>query len=341
MEVFNITYKLLGLIKIKESSYLKKIYFCGVQVYKKYLTNYYTDQTYKINRIYMNFGFTTELQDILKNIFQISNTEDKYNNKIWLIYIHSLIEQNNEEDALTYIKKYIQLWGTDELHQNLTVAKFAEMHSISNEKIKKSVFIYDNLLNNIVDESLFKDKTIAIVGNSGCELNQNKGSEIDSHDIVIRFNNYPEDEKWAKDYGKKTDIWVRNLSVDLIQKDRLDQYAYIIQNDDLIYRKNTDRNLDLIYETYNNNKNYYILPIDFRRELKTKYGINRATSGCNILWTLYKLFGTLDKVDIYGFSFLSKNYKDTEHYYDTVSKLSKFHDMKIEIDFLHKLYYND
>lgn len=57
-----------------------------------------------------------------------------------------------------------------------------------------------------------KEKRIAVVGNSGCELGKNKGQEIDNHDIVIRFNNYPIDEELFNDYVKKTSIWFRNSS---------------------------------------------------------------------------------------------------------------------------------
>ena len=51
--------------------------------------------------------------------------------------------------------------------------------------------------------------SLAIVGNSECQLGQGRGSEIDSHDLVVRFNNFSLDPPFAQDYGTKVDVHVR------------------------------------------------------------------------------------------------------------------------------------
>lgn len=54
-------------------------------------------------------------------------------------------------------------------------------------------------------KAFLKNKTIAIVGNSSSILGTNKGQEIDSHDIVIRFNKgFPSKDPLAM--GTRTDI---------------------------------------------------------------------------------------------------------------------------------------
>ncbi len=55
--------------------------------------------------------------------------------------------------------------------------------------------------------------SVAVVGNSPCELGLAKGSLIDSHDIVIRFNMAGTFSDHAKDYGSKTDVLVVNQTV--------------------------------------------------------------------------------------------------------------------------------
>ena len=55
-----------------------------------------------------------------------------------------------------------------------------------------------------------KGKTIAIVGNSSCIFNKSHGSDIDSHDIVIRFN-WTIDKpihKWHANLGGKFNVYV-------------------------------------------------------------------------------------------------------------------------------------
>ena len=61
-------------------------------------------------------------------------------------------------------------------------------------------------------EKLVAGKSVAVVGNGPQQINKGTGKEIDAHDIVIRFNNFSI-EGYEKDYGKRTDIWVRNCNV--------------------------------------------------------------------------------------------------------------------------------
>jgi hypothetical protein len=53
---------------------------------------------------------------------------------------------------------------------------------------------------------LIKDRSVAVVGNSGCELHKGRGAEIDAHDVVFRFNEFSLEH--ADDYGSKLTAWV-------------------------------------------------------------------------------------------------------------------------------------
>jgi len=54
-------------------------------------------------------------------------------------------------------------------------------------------------------ESIFKGKKVALVGNAESLLSQDKGSDIDSHDIVCRINLGP-NLCGTKSHGNKTDV---------------------------------------------------------------------------------------------------------------------------------------
>jgi hypothetical protein len=65
------------------------------------------------------------------------------------------------------------------------------------------------------------NKSIAIVGNASSLLTQDKGEEIDSHDVVVRINaNLPKmyERDMSRCLGEKTDIWVSN------RKDMVNEY---------------------------------------------------------------------------------------------------------------------
>ena len=55
-----------------------------------------------------------------------------------------------------------------------------------------------------------KDKSIALVGNSSCIFNKSYGKQIDSHDIVIRFNWIIDKPltKWPANTGSKFNVYV-------------------------------------------------------------------------------------------------------------------------------------
>jgi hypothetical protein len=59
----------------------------------------------------------------------------------------------------------------------------------------------------------FPTGTIAVVGNAPSEIGIGRGTEIDGHDHVIRFNNYLL-EGYEADYGTRTTHWASNFYPD-------------------------------------------------------------------------------------------------------------------------------
>jgi hypothetical protein len=89
--------------------------------------------------------------------------------------------------------------------------------------------------------NIIQNKSVALVGNASSLMKMNKGSEIDSHDIVIRINkpgNLEYGEEYSHIFGKKMDIWclwnfetfVKEHKANFMQK----YYPYF--SDKLIYK---------------------------------------------------------------------------------------------------------
>lgn len=335
---------LLGLFKIKETLKDKKYYVLGIQFYKKRNINmlYFAGINEFILSAWFKEGATPELLEHIKLLSKSSIMLETLSNDVWLIYLSCLLLFNKKTEAQSFLKIYHYYYSDKNIENYIIVSNFAKENNITNDLINKSSMIWSNVCNrkNVNDfDNYLKNKTIAIVGGSGCELGKNKGLEIDSHDIVVRFANYPTDEKFFCDYGQKTTIWVRQSSKDLVHKPDISQYDYVFWKEDfnkLIINKEHIQIIDDYNKQYD--KKLVISESKYYRELYEKTGIYRPTAGCLFIWYLYNILGSLKNVDIYGFSFLSKDYKDTKHYFDNVCKVGKNHDMKLEIDFLYELY---
>ena len=161
-----------------------------------------------------------------------------------------------------------------------------------------------------------KGKTVAVVGNSDFEIGKNSGEEIDSHDIVIRMNNY-RTENYEKDYGKKTDVWIHGFGDKAVEDKTLNHeylYAAVAVNYNEIPVL-TDDHLDIFYRNMIERKIPYseLDPVAYK-EIGYIYKIFPST-GFAVIYTLYK-WGI--DFDVYGFSFLEKKLKTDylTHYYE-------------------------
>ena len=142
-------------------------------------------------------------------------------------------------------------------------------------------------------------KSVAIVGNARTIFDGSYGSEIDSHDIVIRFNKgfiyYPESQ------GRRTDILI--LACLLRDDEREGYHAKYIINRSRSYR----------------NPAHFTISTDDRMALKEKLG-SQPSSGFMAIDLC--LFARAKHIDLYGFAGFSANtfYNDpnyqTQHNYD-------------------------
>lgn len=284
-------------------------------------------------------GSTDHLLKICKNIEEKRNVWAKIRNEFWLFYISALCEKKQFENAEKILKKYVQIYGYKDIHRYLLTAKFATKSNFLNENIEKAALVFDKLENNRrsnLFEKFIKGKTVAIVGNGPSEIGKNKGKEIDAHDIVIRFNNY-KIEGFEKDYGERTDIWIKCSSDDIKHKIRDKKIKLIVYEPDYLHHPVIDGYLDALFESPVD-----IDYFDFEAHSELRQNLNIFPSSG--LVAINKVNNSLKKkMDCYGFSFL-QDIKEgySSHYFNDRSvkesiKRSSNHNLNKESEFLQKL----
>lgn len=304
----------------------------------------YSMLNYKIYNYWFRYGVSNDFLDLLYLVSKRDNIWYKINPNFWLIYISSLYERNNFDLAQDILIKYVEKYKYLDIHRFPFVSKFAKQIGITNNDIEKTIFISNKLdesIENKIFENAIKGKSIAVVGNGPQELGKGKGYEIDSHDIVIRFNNF-NTNGFEKDYGSKTDIFIRNASVELKDVDRQfnkicvwepDFYHFIIPQY-ILDRLYADIVKNKFQTTYLNYEMHNIPKIE--SDIKTN-----LTSGTLIIYFLFKI-NKISINDIYGFSFIKNDYdSNSYHYYPDkldYGDASKWHEINNEILFLRKLF---
>lgn len=214
--------------------------------------------------------------------------------------------------------------------------RFDNSYSTFNDEFRKSKIVeqfslrYENQFLNYI-----RNKSIAIVGNAPSELGFAKGVEIDSHDVVVRFNNFSTDKKYISDYGKKTNVWAITPSIEsLYYPDEFYNFQFVLTPDLSFYEMSYRTNI--LY-------NYLISGGKFFRfkslSCRQRFNINVPSVGLYFLNYLSENLNKIGKISIYGFS-SSHAKMDNRHYYnDDPAKTAelKFHDWDKEEFAIHEL----
>ncbi|MBL0375090.1 glycosyltransferase family 29 protein [Rhizobium sp. KVB221] len=143
--------------------------------------------------------------------------------------------------------------------------------------------------------------SVAVVGNSPCEIGKAKGEEIDAHDVVIRFNHATVGAQHQSDYGRKTDVLVTNAFMLRNFVEDLDIPVIVTSKDWEVFTKEKKTAFALA------EKGVPLATVP--RELRTK--INHAlkataSSGLQTLAAVCDVRGGNENVGIYGFSLVDQ-----------------------------------
>lgn len=185
--------------------------------------------------------------------------------------------------------------------------------------------------------------TVAVVGNSSCELGLGKGAEIDSHDIVIRFNHFDVTAPFDTDYGKKTTVV---FSIYLEENSR-QRACYLEPGGFWVYAAaiqgysasggDWTHCASMLEEALINPT---IPDHHYRLEFTKRFG--RLTStGLYVAAWLKSLRGQLDRSSFYGFSFIDQlGVGQRAHYFDNEAA-SQVHDWSREAVYFEQLFNNE
>jgi len=156
-----------------------------------------------------------------------------------------------------------------------------------------------------------KQASLLIIGNGPSAARHDLGQQIDSYDHVIRINNYVTAGMESR-VGSRTDIWVNGANQGLKKRTDLPPHILI-----MIPPVVLDRKGDAIHERIRRRlgtDQYFMLPLEIMRELESRSGIERPTTGFFCIYFFYLL--GLD-VTLHGFDFFAGS---TSHYFDSPLK---------------------
>lgn len=171
--------------------------------------------------------------------------------------------------------------------------------------------------------------SIAIVGNSACELGLAKGAQIDAHDRVIRFNAFSLDAPFDQDYGRKVDVQVRSAATDSsLQLDSAyPNKTIILSYMGFLHRF---RRWQLVLDLEAQGHQVCCYPATLHHALIQRIG-RSPSAGLSVTWILSHLRTDAEQVDYYGFSFVDQigEHAISSHYFEQ-SVPSARHDWSAE-----------
>jgi len=293
-----------------------------------------------IHEIWNTSGATPELIDTLKVWEQSWWCWKNDKPDIFLIYICCLLEMGDNNEAKRVLKKFIENKGFNDIWKYMPVARLFVDMGYKDFTIEKSAFVFERFEKNRSENTLLKlliDKSIAVIGNGPSELGKNRGKEIDSHEIVIRMNNFQFDG-YECDYGTKTNIWVRNAHRDLIDRDIIEDVDYILWESDYWHIHIQQNHLDLMFRDVKVAENKIGYMYNLRSEICSNSSVLNPTTGMQLVYYLEKHRKLFSKLDYYGFSFMDARGNVTyNHYYNEPTSANFDHQPTVEINYMREL----
>ena len=271
-----------------------------------------------------NLNAEKQIKDFLKVICKNINIKDliNYHPNIRNILLFNMRKYNIIDNLDFYLRnKYF-----NNSHYYFGLENFQELNETSYYYDMFSII--DNIKINISEfEKFIKNKSIAIVGNSSTIMNENKGNEIDSHDIVVRFNNYPVDYSLQTHTGSKTDIWALSPALESIfYKKNVNNAKYIFVP---LTHTTTTTNLQLINNL--NESGLKVVRYSAQKYLKL-FNMQIMSLGLIMILFFLERKSLVSKINLYGFS-LGEQEQGIKHYFkgdSSSGKILNFHKWKKE-----------
>ncbi|GHV96302.1 hypothetical protein AGMMS50293_26220 [Spirochaetia bacterium] len=220
-----------------------------------------------------------------------------------LRYISYLILRGENEKAKKLLLENESILEKDNIAGFIPVAYLSHEIGITSEDINISAKIFERFRNQDKVQNELREyisgKSIAVVGNGPYEIGTGNGKEIDSHDIVVRFNNFEINDDYEKDYGRKTSI-ISTTGFGSIK----DQYYYksdfIILPTSIYWYNFSKEKRQFIYK--NSGIKMLNFDVQYFTYFRNKYN-TVASTGTRILYYFYRNLNIIKDIHVYGFSF--------------------------------------
>jgi hypothetical protein len=264
-------------------------------------------------RIAFHFPENTKFNQALENLHN-----ELYDNDLNLAYVSFLLSQNKEQQALSILQKNIKKINEDSICAYLPLAEFAYRAKIlRGKKIEFTAKVFSTIKNNMKNEivkKLITNKSIAVVGNGPQELGRKSGMEIDSHDIVVRFNKFKVDKRFSADYGKKTDIYVFSTGSVIPDWEKNFKVFAMAQNP---YEIPIRQGLQNSFAQAHLDKLVFIGTKETMAGIYKNYCISGPSSGAKTIYYLKKILkANLRKKDVFGMALSSGRVENGEYHHD-------------------------
>lgn len=284
---------------------------------------------------------------MVNNLYASPYFEKIATSQMFLVCISELVNNNDISQAFYLAEQYIIRFGiTDDIKHYLPASEIFTQMGIEDRDIQNSCYLYryfEGLSNEEMLINLFKDKSLAIVGNSPSALGQNSGQKIDNADIVVRFNDYKLSTEFAPHCGSKTDIWylaVWEKSV-LEAKKYLSSIKYLLLDFDYRHSFVSDGLLGVVSLALREYETKIIVNDEYlKNKIKTEYNIYYPSSGFQAV-ALALILGGYQSLDIYGFSFQDPQRninKVCNHYYEDKIVRKNWHNFERESEILRNIF---
>lgn len=258
------------------------------------------------------------------------------------IYLSALLQLHREEDVLRHRSVIEKLRESEMLAYRLELNRFAieSMHIAPTKTMAKAYDAIKAMPRLLNIEEFWKDyhevEKIAVVGNA--PVSMLNGEEIDSADLVIRFNKF-RIAGYEKYIGTKTDVWchICDVRTDSELKELYSSVQNIILTDNPLTVPVGEQFLD---DILNSNKTIYNIPQNAVERMSTMLGAI-SSSGARVLISLASSCSNLrNKTKIFGFSFLDRTKKidNFDHYFEKIQKSEKTHNIQNEITTLRSFF---
>ncbi len=176
---------------------------------------------------------------------------------------------------------------------------------------------------------------MVIVGNGPQELGRGLGEQIDSHEMVVRFNTLNTSYPLSHDYGMKTDLWVRMPPTGYVKTADADAPKHIMVTGSNRVNRSTSI-WDWIDTHIQNGREVAFVPKEPFYELIAKLR-KIPTAGLALAYMYYREAGPVDPDRIFGCSFAEPMAEGLYHASDSAAQMGSRHDFDTEQAFFETL----